>query len=234
MPTLYPFLSQKSSQLGAEPCSNCGEQDAAFGLGVKGRFSQGSSGGFCIFCGNPVKKYSKAKTFQYCLEVYKEVFINRNDQASPEDKKMADWVINEMLSEMDNGSKLPANDKILKFQTFNIGLGNKSGYPIGSPEKMAGYVVIQGNQVLPSLDEKSIKHKGDAYAIGITCFCISYLLHFEVANEFVLPTEKKKASTTPSTPQYKPTETNKQQDNSGCFGVLALLFVILTTLFFLI
>lgn len=223
MPTLYNFLLNKSAELGAEKCSNCGEQDASFGLGTKDRTSKG---GFCIFCSSSTKTYSKIKTLQYCLEVYKEVFINYNDKASPEDKKMARWVIDDMLTESKNNNKLPSNEKIIKFQTLNIGLGKNLGgyYPIGSAEKMAGYVIIHGKEVGPKLEESFLKAKGDAYAIGIVCFCISYILNFETENEFVLPTAKKGTASTPplQTPQPKPPG-NK---NSGCMSVFLLATIV--------
>ena len=224
MSTLYNFLLQKSAELGSEKCSNCGKQDAAFGLGVKDSSTQGDSGGYCIYCGNAIKKYTKAKTFQYCLEVYKEIFSNYNDQASPEDKKMAEWVINVMLVEGANGSKLPTNENILKFQTLNVGLSRHTGhYAIGSSSKMAGYVVMQKDKVSASLDEKVVKRGGEAYAVGIAAFCVRYLIKFEVANEFVLPTVKKNVESVPSTKVQEPKST--QNKNSGCFSFFLIVII---------
>ena len=231
MPTLYSFLVNKSMELGAEHCGNCGRQDASFGLGIKGKFEQNTKSGYCIWCKSPVKTYPKVKTLQYCFEVYKEVFLNYNDRAHQDDKQMAKQMIDDILSEIKSNNNLPSNEKILKFQSQNIYLCRLGAYAIGSPETMGGYVIIQDAHVFPKLEENFLKLEGDAYAIAIACLCINYILYFEVANEFILSTVTKKSVQHPILENF----INKKKGNKiGCLGVILLTILIGTAILFIV
>jgi len=187
MRTLYNYLFNLATKLGAKECTHCGTLDVAFGLGPKDVYQVGQVEGHCLKCKKQVQKYSKLKTFYYSLLVYKNILLNYNDFINQDDKENAKEIFEELIQYIVKNQALPTDEKILEFQAFHKQISDEfGGYPVGSKKLLGGNYLIVDNMVQVDIDYDNIKYTEELRAIATGCFAMNYLLNFEVSNEVTI------------------------------------------------
>lgn len=200
---MFDFVLDTAQDLGAEDCPHCGQMDYGFGILRKGKH-------LCLNCDKPVKEYSKEKTFEFSLTVFRELLVSYTDNIT--DKAVLVQFVDSLLKPLKESSVFPSNEQIIKLQAAFKAMpkvlfgGEKLDGGIFFNKGIAGLNMIPGRRI----QNVNIQN------LAVCLLAVQFIQGYKVENEFILLGSKESIVSAGK--------------KSGCLGVIAMA-VTLTSFF---